>query len=189
MGAAAGSSRQQAAGSRQPQAAAGSRQPQAAAGSRRQQQAAAGSSRQQRASSQPRETYSKLFVGDFRRDVPASGNAYFGLRSCRAMVFPHPAGPCLCGHSSSSGGGSSSSGGAAAAAAAAAGSSREQQAAAGSSRQQQTIHLICHFAWGHVRPFGFLCLLRILPDSLVVWIQYRVYIYISIYLSNYYTVA
>ena len=39
----------------------------------------------------------------FRRDVPASGNAYFGLRwSFRAMVFPRPAGPCLCGHSSSS---------------------------------------------------------------------------------------
>ena len=46
---------------------------------------------------------SKLFLGDFRRDVPASGNAYFGLRSSfRAMVFPRPGGPCLCGHSSSS---------------------------------------------------------------------------------------
>ena len=54
---------------------------------------------------------------------------------------------------------------------AAAGSRRQQQAAAGSSRQQQTFHLTCHSAWGHVRPFGFLCLLRILPDSLVVWIQ------------------
>ena len=58
---------------------------------------------QQRASSQPRETYSKLFVGDFRRDVPAPGHAYFGLcSSFRAMVFPRPGGPCLCGHSSSS---------------------------------------------------------------------------------------
>ena len=46
---------------------------------------------------------SKLFLGDFRRDVPASGNTYFGLRSSfRAMVFPRPGGPCLCGHSSSS---------------------------------------------------------------------------------------
>ena len=58
---------------------------------------------QQRASSQPRETYSKLFVGDFRRDVPAPGHAYFGLcSSFRAMVFPRPGGPCLCWHSSSS---------------------------------------------------------------------------------------
>ena len=58
---------------------------------------------QQPASSQPRETYSKLFVGDFRRDVPAPGHAYFGLcSSFRAMVFPRPGGPCLCGHSSSS---------------------------------------------------------------------------------------
>ena len=90
-----------------------------AAGSSREQQAAAGISRQQQtqadaavsataavqqlAASQQPETYSKLFVGDFRRDVPASGNAYFGLRSSfRAMVFPRPGGPCLCGHSSSS---------------------------------------------------------------------------------------
>ena len=73
--------------------AAGSSRQQAAAGSSKQQQAAAGISRQQQrqadaavsataalqqlaasqqpASSQPRETYSKLFVGDFRRDVPA----------------------------------------------------------------------------------------------------------------------
>ena len=54
-------------------------------------------------SSRHRETYSKLFLGDFRRDVPAPGNAYFGLcSSFRAMVFPRPGGPCLCGHSSSS---------------------------------------------------------------------------------------
>ena len=111
--------------SRQQQGAAGSSRQQAAAGSSRQQQAAAGISRQQqtqadaavsataavqqlaasqqRASSQPRETYSKLFVGDFRRDVPAPGHAYFGLcSSFRAMVFPRPGGPCHCGHSSSS---------------------------------------------------------------------------------------
>ena len=61
-------------------------------------------------SSQHRETYSKLFLGDFRRDVPAPGNAYFGLHSSfRAMVFPRPGGPCLCGHSSSSSSSSSSS--------------------------------------------------------------------------------
>ena len=102
-------------------------------------------------SSQHRETYSKLFLGDFRRDVPAPGNVYFGLRSSfRAMVFPRPGGPCLCGHSSSS---SScfllwklfdcSSTTAAPqqqqqppAAAPAAGSSREQQAAAGSRQPQ-----------------------------------------------------
>ena len=102
--------------------------------------------------SQHRETYSKLFLGNFRRDVSAPGNAYFGFHSSfRAMVFPRPAGPCLCGHSSSS---SSyfllwklfdcSSPTAAPqqqqqppAAAPAAGSCREQQAAAGSRRQQQ----------------------------------------------------
>ena len=142
---------------------------------------------------------SRLFEGSA---APAAAAAVLHS-SFRAMVFPHPAGPCLCGHSSSSsggGGGSSSSScfllwrlfdcssTTAApqqqqqppAAAPAAGSSREQQAAAGSrqpqaaagsSRQQQTFHLTCHSAWGHVRPFGFLCLLRILPDSLVVWIQ------------------
>ena len=50
-----------------------------------------------------RETYSKLFLGNFRRDVSAPGNAYFGFHSSfRAMVFPRPGGPCLCGHSSSS---------------------------------------------------------------------------------------
>ena len=84
-------------------------------------------------SSQHRETYSKLFLGDFRRDVPAPGNAYFGLRSSfRAMVFPRPGGSCLCGHSSRE-------------QQAAAGSrqqqaagSRRQQQAAGTSRQQQT---------------------------------------------------
>ena len=77
-------------------------------------------------SSQHRETYSKLFLGDFRRDVPAPGNAYFGLRSSfRAMVFPRPGGSCLCGHSSRE-------------QQAAAGSRRQQQAAAGISRQQQT---------------------------------------------------
>ena len=98
---------------------AGSSRQQAAAGSSRQQQAAAGISRQQQtqadaavsataavqqpAASQQPETYSKLFVGDFRRDVPAPGHAYFGLcSSFRAMVFPRPGGPCLCGHSSSS---------------------------------------------------------------------------------------
>ena len=104
------------------------------------------------ASSQHRETYSKLFLGGFRRDVPAPGNAYFGLHSSfRAMVFPRPGGPCLCGHSSSS---SScfllwklfdcSSTTAAPqqqqqqppAAAPAAGSSRKQQAAAGSRQPQ-----------------------------------------------------
>ena len=72
--------------------AAGSSRQQQAAGSRRQQQAAAGISRQQQtqadasvsataavqqlAASQQPETYSKLFVGDFRRDVPARGNAW-----------------------------------------------------------------------------------------------------------------
>ena len=93
---------------------------QAAAGSSRQQQAAAGISRQQQtqadatavsatagvqqlAASQQLATTTIIFVGDFRRDVPASGNAYFGFRSSfRAMVFPRPAGLCLCGHSSSS---------------------------------------------------------------------------------------
>ena len=83
-------------------------------------------------SSQHRETYSKLFLGDFRRDVPAPGNAYFGLHSSfSAMVFPRPGGPCLCGHSSSSSHQQQPP-----AAAPAAGSSREQQAA-GSRRQQQ----------------------------------------------------
>ena len=104
-------------------------------------------------SSQHRETYSKLFLGDFRRDVPAPGNVYFGLHSSfSAMVFPRPGGPCLCGHSSSS---SScfllwklfdcSSTTAAAAATSSSTSSRQQQGAAGSrqpqaaagSRQQQ----------------------------------------------------
>ena len=95
-------------------------------------------------SSQHRETYSKLFLGDFRRDVPAPGNAYFGLRSSfRAMVFPRPGGSCLCGHSSreqQAAAGSSRQQQAAAGSRqpqAAAGSSRQQQAAAGSSRQQQ----------------------------------------------------
>ena len=76
----------------------------AAAGSSRQQQAAAGISRQQQtqadaavsataavqqpAASQQPETYSKLFVGDFRRDVPAPGHAYFGL--CSSV---RPSGP------------------------------------------------------------------------------------------------
>ena len=53
--------------------------------------------------SQHRETYSKLFLGNFRRDVSAPGNAYFGFHSSfRAMVFPRPGGPWLCGHSNSS---------------------------------------------------------------------------------------
>ena len=106
--------------SRQQAAAGSSRQQQAAAGSSRQQQASVGSSRhkqtqadaaavsatagvQQLAASQQLATTTIIFVGDFRRDVPASGNAYFGFRSSfRAMVFPRPAGLCLCGHSSSS---------------------------------------------------------------------------------------
>ena len=86
-------------------------------------------------SSQHRETYSKLFLGDFRRDVPAPGNAYFGLRSSfRAMVFPRPGGSCLCGHSSreqQAAAGSRQP-------QAAAGSSRQQQASVGSSRHKQT---------------------------------------------------
>ena len=88
----------------QQQGAAGSSRQQAAAGSSRQQQAAAGISRQQQtqadaavsataavqqpAASQQPETYSKLFVGDFRRDVPAPGHAYFGL--CSSV---RPSGP------------------------------------------------------------------------------------------------
>ena len=93
------------------QQAASSRQQQGAAGSSRQQQAAAGISRQQQTQANAAVSataavkqlaasqYSKLFVGDFRRDVPASGNAYFGLcSSFRAMVFPRPGGPCLCAH-------------------------------------------------------------------------------------------
>ena len=82
-------SQQQPAASQQQPAAASNSQQQAGAGSSQQQAGAAGSSRQQAAGF--------LFVGDFRRDVPASGNAYFGLRSSfRAMVFPRPAAPIFC---------------------------------------------------------------------------------------------
>ena len=90
--------------------------------------------------SQHRETYSKLFLGNFRRDVSAPGNVYFGFHSSfRAMVFPCPAGPCLCGHSSREQQAAAGSRQAAAGSRqpqAAAGSRRQQQATAGSSRHQ-----------------------------------------------------
>ena len=47
---------------------------------------------------------SKLFLGDFQKGRFRPRETHiFGLRSSfRAMVFPRPGGPCLCGHSSSS---------------------------------------------------------------------------------------
>ena len=47
---------------------------------------------------------SRLFEGSAAPAFQTSGNANFELHysSFRAMVFPCPAGPCLCGHSSSS---------------------------------------------------------------------------------------
>ena len=128
----------------------------------------------------------------FRRDIPASGNANFEFHysSFRAMVFPRPAGPCLCGTAAAAVE-------IAAVAAAAANFLQKECCRKNSSSSNsnnnnksnkekkheyvqvdifllpclETFHLTCHSAWGQVRPFGFLCLLRILPDSLVVWIQ------------------
>ena len=110
----------------------------------------------------------------FRRNIPASGNANFELHysSFRAMVFPRPAGPCLCGQSSSSSSNNNNNNN----------SNSNSNSNMGKKHEYvqvdifllpflETFHLTCHSAWGHVRPFGFLCLLRILPDSLVVWIQ------------------